>query len=405
MRNIYILSFTILVNFNLFAQSPWKQLSNFAGNNRSSAVGFGFNTNGFVGCGYDNFTFKKGFFSYNINNNSWADIAGLGGANGGGLERNLAISFVINNKGYVGTGQGGAPYLKDFWEYNAADDTWTQKADFGGTARKGACGFSIGSHGYIGTGQDANGLRSDFWKFDAVNNNWSSVARIPGASRQFAVGFAISTKGYVGTGDKGTMLKDFWEYDPKLDSWTQKAPFGGTARKSAVAFSLAAEVYIGSGYDSTLNYTNDFWKFNPSVNTWTQMAACPGISRSAAVGFSVNGKGYFGTGYSDGNQLNDMWEFNPNLVSVNEISNTEKVNVKVYPNPMINYTTISIDGNSSLNNTITIFNSIGKLVSTIPMNKNCATFQRNGISSGVYFYSITNENSNTITIGKIIIND
>ena len=135
------------------------------------------------------------------------------------------------------------------------------------------------------------------------------------------------------------------------------------------------------------------------------MAACPGISRSAAVGFSVNGKGYFGTGYSDGNQLNDMWEFNPNLVSVNEISNTEKVNVKVYPNPMINYTTISIDGNSSLNNTITIFNSIGKLVSTIPMNKNCATFQRNGISSGVYFYSITNENSNTITIGKIIIND
>ena len=404
MRNIYILSFTILVNFNLFAQSPWKQLSNFAGNNRSSAVGFGFNTNGFVGCGYDNFTFKKGFFSYNINNNSWADIAGLGGANGGGLERNSAISFVINNKGYVGTGQGGAPYLKDFWEYNAADDTWTQKADFGGTARKGACGFSIGSHGYIGTGQDANGLRSDFWKFDAVNNNWSSVAGIPGASRQFAVGFAISTKGYLGTGDKGTMIKDFWEYDPQLDSWTQKAPFGGTARKSAVAFSLAAEGYIGSGYDSTLNYTNDFWKFNPAVNTWTQMAACPGISRSAAVGFSVNGKGYFGTGYSDGNQLNDMWEFNPNLVSINEINN-QKVKVTTYPNPMTSYSTISIEDKSSQNNTIAIFNSTGELVSTIPMDKNYATIQRNNLSSGIYFYSITNENSNTITTGKIIIND
>ena len=41
---------------------------------------------------------------------------------------------------------------KDFWEYDPAANTWTQKADFGGTARDGAVGFSIGSKGYIGTG-------------------------------------------------------------------------------------------------------------------------------------------------------------------------------------------------------------------------------------------------------------
>ena len=41
---------------------------------------------------------------------------------------------------------------KDFWEYDPAANTWTQKADFGGTARYGAVGFSIGSKGYIGTG-------------------------------------------------------------------------------------------------------------------------------------------------------------------------------------------------------------------------------------------------------------
>ena len=42
---------------------------------------------------------------------------------------------------------------KDFWEYDPATNTWTQKADFGGTTRSVAVGFSIGSKGYIGTGR------------------------------------------------------------------------------------------------------------------------------------------------------------------------------------------------------------------------------------------------------------
>ena len=64
MKKISIFLFSILIFSTFFVQAQWKQLSNFAGNNRSGAVGFGFNNNGFVGCGYDNFTYKKGFFSY-----------------------------------------------------------------------------------------------------------------------------------------------------------------------------------------------------------------------------------------------------------------------------------------------------------------------------------------------------
>ena len=44
--------------------------------------------------------------------------------------------------------------MKDFWEYDPAANTWTQKADFVGVARISAVGFSIGSKGYIGTGYD-----------------------------------------------------------------------------------------------------------------------------------------------------------------------------------------------------------------------------------------------------------
>jgi hypothetical protein len=44
--------------------------------------------------------------------------------------------------------------MKDFWEYDPATNTWTQKADFGGTARYSAVGFSIADKGYLGTGTD-----------------------------------------------------------------------------------------------------------------------------------------------------------------------------------------------------------------------------------------------------------
>ncbi|MCY7409984.1 MAG: hypothetical protein LH473_06910 [Chitinophagales bacterium] len=71
-----------------------------------------------------------------------------------GYGRSDAASFIINGKGYVGT--GGVPtnetYAKDIWEYEPSTDSWTQKADIP-VGRTEAVGFSIGSKGYIGTGQ------------------------------------------------------------------------------------------------------------------------------------------------------------------------------------------------------------------------------------------------------------
>ena len=63
----------------------------------------------------------------------------------------------------------------DFWEYDPATDTWTQKADFEGVGRGFAVGFSIGSNGYIGTGLLGNlnygGPSSkDFWEYDPGNS-------------------------------------------------------------------------------------------------------------------------------------------------------------------------------------------------------------------------------------------
>ena len=238
--------------------------------------------------------------------NSWTQKADLGlSTPNGPMQRFGGVSFSIDSKGYFGTGTYQS-YEKDFWEYDSATDTWTQKADFGGSARQNAAGFSVNGKGYIGTGYDGS-FKKDFWEYNPSTNAWTQKADFGGVQRAEAVGFSINGKGYLGTGDSGSARKDFWEYDPNTDRWTQKADYA-EERYQAVGFSMGGKGYIGTGRIG-FTYKNDFWEYNPTTNTWTKKADFAGGGRRNAVGLSINGKGYIGTG-SDGSYKNDFWEYN-----------------------------------------------------------------------------------------------
>src|SRR5205085_4076949 len=120
----------------------------------------------------------------------------------------------VSSKGYIGTGFDGVNNLKDFWEYDPANNGWNQKADFGGTARDNVGGISIGTKGYFVCGNDGS-LKRDFWEYDPSANSWTQRADFGGAARWYPAGFSIGSKGYVGTGiDYPTHFNDFWEYTP-----------------------------------------------------------------------------------------------------------------------------------------------------------------------------------------------
>ncbi len=236
----------------------------------------------------------------------------------GASTRYLAVGFSIGAKGYMGTGYGNSNFLKDFWEYDPATDTWSQKADFGGGPRVAAVGFSIGNKGYVGTGATNTGSdedTKDFWEYDPETNVWTRKADFSGAARQVAVGFNIGNKGYIGTGRTtgfNTLFQDFWEYDPANDTWLRKADFGGGARYATSGFSIGTMGYIGTGTDFTgggFTFRSDFWEYNQATNTWTRKADFGGGTRELAVGFSINNKGYIGTGLYAG----DFWEYNPSI--------------------------------------------------------------------------------------------
>ncbi|WP_090985689.1 kelch repeat-containing protein [Pedobacter suwonensis] len=65
--------------------------------------------------------------------------------------------------------------------------------------------FFIGNIGYVGIGFDRNSKpTNDFWAFDPATNTWTQKASFKGEARGNAVGFTDYGKGFVGTGSNGT---------------------------------------------------------------------------------------------------------------------------------------------------------------------------------------------------------
>jgi N-acetylneuraminic acid mutarotase len=283
------------------------------------AVGFSLGGMGYIGTGLEGgFGSSREFWAYDPGTGAWARKADFGGG-----ARNAAVGFTLEGKGYLATGREGvvpgSSLLRDFWEYDPATDTWTQKADFQKLERFDAVAFSIGDKGYMGTGTGPGPTPMyDFWEYDPAADVWTQKADFSAAARSLAVGFSIGGKGYLGTGDASMDRMDFWEYDPATDTWTQNADFGGPARSGAVAFSIGLKGYVGTGIRDDfgdLVSLKDFWEYDPASDTWTRKADFGGLARSGAVAFSIGNRGFVGTGvhHASGDRtiLRDFWEYDP----------------------------------------------------------------------------------------------
>lgn len=195
---------------------------------------------------------------------------------------------------------------------------WIKKSDFDGNGRQGAVSFVIGDTAYIGTGYDGDRRYSDFWRYDATTDSWRQRAAFPGVSRNSGVGYAVGTKGYIATGFDGTRrLQDNWEYDPATNVWMRKAdlpdglnnPVGTGARYGAVAFGIGTKGYVLGGFNGS--HQKDLWEYNPAADAWNQLVSMGGSKRQGAVAFVYNNKAYVASGVNNGTPVNDFWVFDP----------------------------------------------------------------------------------------------
>lgn len=399
--------FFCFITVHAFAQYAWEVRSPFPGDPRSACSAFSFETAGYVGLGYDGVEFRRSMYLYDVPSDTWIQKASLGGESGSGLERNVAASFTIGNKGYIGTGQGGAAFLNDFWQYDTGTDTWTQKADFAGGSRRSCIGFALEDKGYIGMGQDAIGFKNDLWQYDTLANTWSSKHVFPGTARRLPFVFVIDDKAYAGTGDDGTFTKDFYEYDPVSDNWFIRAEFGGSARYGATAFSIKDKGYVLFGYDTTLTNTNDFWEYDPLGDAWTQLPDFPGSRRSNAISFTTDSSAYVGMGY-DSSFANDIWRWgdtsiviiDTTVIAINDIQRDDQL--LIYPNPVRKETSVLLPALIDIKN-IAVYNAAGfDVTSNIVLNKVSQADSKtllhlvmNDLPAGAYYLSVRDNDHHT----------
>jgi len=228
-----------------------------------------------------------------------------------GVPRSSAVSFVIGNFGYVGTGYDGDKYLNDFWKYDVDGGYWVQRADYPGEGRSSAVAFTANAQGYIGTGYNGTTELADFYKYDPDANTWTAIANFGGTARRAAVGFNSTTAGYVGSGFDGTNdKKDFWKYLPATNTWEEQFGFGGNKRREGTTFTIGTKVYFGTGASNAINQT-DFWVFETTTETWTRLRDLDydddyTVERSSGSGMSIGNYGYIA-----GGDVSSVWEYNP----------------------------------------------------------------------------------------------
>ncbi|HEY4787113.1 MAG TPA: choice-of-anchor tandem repeat GloVer-containing protein, partial [Bacteroidales bacterium] len=220
--------------------------------------------------------------------------------------RTFETSCSNGTKGYVGLGLDMNNYLKDFWEYDQATDTWTQKADFPGDGRSGAGSFLIANKIYVGLGYNISGNLADFWEYDIATNVWTKKADFPGGARSSGICFTIGNKGYFGGGTiPYNSFQDLWEYDPVTDHWTKKTDLPGASTSWRIGFSLENKGYV-------VVDNKEVYEYDQVENSWVRKADYTGPEKFGAV-FTINNKAYLGFGYSLGRFTSAISEYDGDL--------------------------------------------------------------------------------------------
>ena len=321
MKRIYFHLFSLFVLCTLvschsnsipYTQSGnWVTESQLNGPARSEAVSFVIGNFAYVGTGWDGLNTRyNDFWKYDPSNNIWSQVSSMP-AN---TERSSAASFATTTKAYVGTGYDGFNYLNDFYEFDPVLNTWAQKSQFPNSPRYEAVGFGLGSLGYMGTGFDGSNALKDFYQYDPTSDTWTDIG-FSGNKRYGAVAFTYNNQAYLVTGvNSGTMQTDFWVFNPASDSlkWTELRHitnyssdsyddgYTNIARWNAGAFVIGDKGYISCGENGV--YYTYTWEYDFASDLWTQKTPFEGPATSGPVGFNVGGFGYIATGRSSSGQ-------------------------------------------------------------------------------------------------------
>ncbi len=304
--------------------------------------------------------------------------------------RHSAIGFAINGKGYVGLGFGnGNTYLSDLWEYDPANDSWTQKTSYPGNGNKGASVFVINNKAYVINGSSFNGSAityyNECWEYDPINNTWAARSAFPGAGRSYTLASAAHGYAICGGGNCAAYFNDYYKYDAAADQWTAINPIPTIPyRTNGLAFTHDNTVYFTGGHFPINNKTT-VWGYNINSGNWDSLSATIPTTLIDAMRFSHGDSILISSPYYSGTSHNDLYylRFSPDTTTTGiSSSQIKEQGLMVSPNPSTGDFKISAKSGEQLQR-IEIYNLDGRRTKNILLN-NENSIQVQIPESGIY---------------------
>lgn len=388
----------VLLPFCASAQyNTWTKLNDVGMGKRERSTGFSIGGLGYLCGGLDTAeVIHKDLWAYDPQTDAWTQKADLPGS-----ARRDAISFVVNNFAFVGSGMDSISgptgnTLKDFWRYNPTSNSWSAIADFPGAGGEGvyfATGFAVGGKGYLCGGKTGPNLySSQLWEYKPGNNQWIQRASFPGGVRYQMSSFVVGSKAYVGMGtDQNIFKKDMYCYDPGANNWQAIAPFPGYERGAASTFTLDGRGFVCLGNNGGL--LSDLIEYNPQSDTWTLRAAFGGSERKSAVSFVIDNKAYVGTGKGYSGKKASLYVYAPsNYAALEALEAT----LQIYPNPVC--TDLTINGLTSFVDDMRIYNAMGIEVFQLEaISAHSTTIDLSSLPAGSYVLFFRLEDGQVLT--------
>lgn len=357
------------------AYAQWTPVSNIPGSAADGAASFTINGKGYV-CGG---TGRNTLYMYDAASNTWTQKASVPGP----PARAWSGYFTYNNIAYMIGGDsvfGGL--LKDVWAYDPAANTWTRKADFMGGLRDGMLCWPIGNKVYVGGGFDGHLIWNDFYAYDPAADTWTQLSNMP-APILFASSFVIDGKGYATQWEGGAFYNNLIMYDPVTDTWSNKASCPGTARGEGVGFALHGKGYAGLGQTNFDHTYTDLYEYDPASDSWRMVPdSFPSQSSGWSTAFVIGNSAYVGMGTSlpDFNFSNKFYKHDFFATGIDEVTGENTFNL--YPNPSAGH--VRITAAPGLDR-VEIFDLFGKCVwSDDAHGKQAYEANAVGLASGVY---------------------
>lgn len=156
--------------YNPFSDE-WQEIPSYPGQKREEASVFVLEGKGYLFGGRNNGLFSEDFWEFNPDGKTWTkrvpDVEeDFYDEFSNAVLRYNAVGFALNGMGYIATGvNSGGNIDNTVWEYNPQTQVWDQMTSFEGSGRSLAIAFVVANKIYVGTGQGGSIRFDDIWEF------------------------------------------------------------------------------------------------------------------------------------------------------------------------------------------------------------------------------------------------